>query len=898
MLSKNRKGEMMKKILILIAMIGIASGGQAAVTTAITQSPGAGTNVNLTAAPNLGWGYATNSLVSSPVFDNTQTNGLVPASAGESGLSSSSKDYGWTFTFIDGTSPATATAAASDGNAAGPADGEHWDITFTNIVSSTETRRVTLYLGGYANTPGGDRVDVTVSSTLTGGSSDETGVDRTISAQDGTVDDITKICTGVYTVDFSSATETDLVLQGLISNCSGGRNVAVCGYRIQTVLSQPTGLVATPSNNAALLDWDDNTDGALFDSYTVYRSTNSGSYASALETDLTSSDYVDTTAANGTTYYYVVAAVDTNGVESALSAEASVLPFNPSNLAPVFNDDPIVEPNAEVGTAYSSTIADHASDPDSGPNPLTFSLVSAQDWLFVASDGGLSGTPEPGDAGTNTFTVAVSDGATNDTTTLQITVDPDTTAPAAPTGLSAAADGDVVRLDWDDNTEPDLDVYNVYRSTTSGSYGATPVASVTRSVYVDRDAPLGTEVFYVVKASDGSLESSAGNETNATPTSIGTNLLEVTFGSANDGLAGFTQSSTNSPNFWTDPIPSNSVEFTTAEAGLVNNSLLKETVLPDREFGAAYRIEGIISWAAEADRNNRQGIYLFGNVADLGVEPIEFVEDGVTNTIPDSEKETGALGLNWNSDDEDIVFNTIGIGDGADPKNISSSFVPQENSVYDEEVTFRADIVFTNTAGTNQIVVTYTMFNQFGGTLGSDTITKALVKDDYKGDYFGFAGRTRQDGGTDSVANYKYFRIVQTAESSGGGLDDYEQWLQDNGLPTDTAEDADSDDDGVKDLFEFATGGDPDDDTITGTAPVLTELGGSYIYTYGKDSTVTIIDYTVETTTNLLDSGSWTNSGTALLGDDGGSPITLVSNSVDTVTDEKFIRLKVERNDQ
>lgn len=57
--------------------------------------------------------------------------------------------------------------------------------------------------------------------------------------------------------------------------------------------------------------------------YNVYRSTNSGSYGSALATNVALSEYTDETVQDNTTYYYVVTAVDTSGNESGFSNEAS-----------------------------------------------------------------------------------------------------------------------------------------------------------------------------------------------------------------------------------------------------------------------------------------------------------------------------------------------------------------------------------------------------------------------------------------------------------------------------------------------------------------------------------------------------------------------------------------------
>ncbi|MGJ8639765.1 MAG: carbohydrate-binding protein [Opitutaceae bacterium] len=93
----------------------------------------------------------------------------------------------------------------------------------------------------------------------------------------------------------------------------------------------------------------------------------------------------------------------------------------PVNNPPVFTNDPISSSNATEGAAYSSTIANSATDADS--DPLTYSKVSGPAWLSVANDGTLSGTPSSSDVGANSFTVAASDGVASDTATLDITVD-------------------------------------------------------------------------------------------------------------------------------------------------------------------------------------------------------------------------------------------------------------------------------------------------------------------------------------------------------------------------------------------------------------------------------------------------------------------------------------------
>jgi fibronectin type 3 domain-containing protein len=89
----------------------------------------------------------------------------------------------------------------------------------------------------------------------------------------------------------------------------------------------PNGVTATPGNGAVTLRWSAAT-GAT--SYHLKRSTsNAGNYTQIAAP--TFAGYTDVGVKNGTTYYYVVSAVDTAG-ESGNSAQVSV---KPSNLPPV-----------------------------------------------------------------------------------------------------------------------------------------------------------------------------------------------------------------------------------------------------------------------------------------------------------------------------------------------------------------------------------------------------------------------------------------------------------------------------------------------------------------------------------------------------------------------------------
>jgi fibronectin type 3 domain-containing protein len=92
----------------------------------------------------------------------------------------------------------------------------------------------------------------------------------------------------------------------------------------------PTGLTANSGIGIVLLNWNDNSE-PDFNGYNVYRSTTSGSgYVKLNSSLLDSSDYTDTNVVKETTYYYVVTAVDTAGLESVNSGEVSATPSNPA----------------------------------------------------------------------------------------------------------------------------------------------------------------------------------------------------------------------------------------------------------------------------------------------------------------------------------------------------------------------------------------------------------------------------------------------------------------------------------------------------------------------------------------------------------------------------------------
>lgn len=93
----------------------------------------------------------------------------------------------------------------------------------------------------------------------------------------------------------------------------------------------PLGLAANPGNGRVLLNWDA-VAGAT--GYNLMSSTNSGGSYSRIAFGLSGTAFTNSALSNGTTYYYVVSALNANG-ESQTSAEVSAKPAAPGR--PVFS---------------------------------------------------------------------------------------------------------------------------------------------------------------------------------------------------------------------------------------------------------------------------------------------------------------------------------------------------------------------------------------------------------------------------------------------------------------------------------------------------------------------------------------------------------------------------------
>jgi titin len=95
------------------------------------------------------------------------------------------------------------------------------------------------------------------------------------------------------------------------------------------------------------------------------------------------------------------------------------------------------------------------------------------------------------------------------------------TAPGAPTSLTAEAISGHILLGWTAPSGGGVSNYLIYRGTTAGGEGATPIAKVSLgTIYQDDNVVAGTTYFYKVKANNTFGMSDFSNEASATIESI------------------------------------------------------------------------------------------------------------------------------------------------------------------------------------------------------------------------------------------------------------------------------------------------------------------------------------------------------------------------------------------
>jgi hypothetical protein len=308
--------------------------------------------------------------------------------------------------------------------------------------------------------------------------------------------------------------------------------------------------------------------------YNVKRAASSGGPYSTVASGIAATNFTDAGLTNGSTYYYVVSAL--NGVlESASSGWVSATPAAPPSI--IYNPataDSGTSPGSIVSGSFLQTPAqdgvyEELRETQQGGNPRKARSLLTHTWTFQVAAGashvfkvdafhspnsegddfqfsysldGSSFTPmltvtKTADGAEESYTfpqslsgtvyVRVSDtdssqgNASLDTlwvdwlSILTVSGGTDVEPPLPPTGLSATVAANNVNLDWANNTEIDLAGYRVYRSATSGGpYSEISGSLLAASQYTD--APGTGTFYYIVKAEDTNANvSNASSEVSA-----------------------------------------------------------------------------------------------------------------------------------------------------------------------------------------------------------------------------------------------------------------------------------------------------------------------------------------------------------------------------------------------
>ena len=321
------------------------------------------------------------------------------------------------------------------------------------------------------------------------------------------------------------------VVQAVASDGTLSTDSAPTAATPAATLIAPTSLHASPGNGLVSLSW---ASSANATGYTVLRGTTAGSYV-PVATGLVGTAYIDTTANNGTLYYYVVQADGASG-NSPDSAPVTATPSAPPSTPST--------PSATAGNGYVTLTWNITSGAQN--YNVKRATTSGGPYTIIATTTTATYTDLTASNGTTYFYVVSALSATG----VQSTDSPQASSmpvapPAVPTGLKASAGNASVTLNW--TASAGASSYNLLRGSVAGTY-ATTISVLTNS-YSDTTVANGATYYYAVQAvgpTGSSTPSSAVSAAPAAPpltptglTASGGNASVTLDWSASSGATGY-----------------------------------------------------------------------------------------------------------------------------------------------------------------------------------------------------------------------------------------------------------------------------------------------------------------------------------------------------------------------
>ena len=364
-----------------------------------------------------------------------------------------------------------------------------------------------------------------------------------------------------------------------VSTASSPLQVALSGTG-SSAPGTPTGVSAVPAGSGTIgLSWIASSGTAPI-TYNIYRGTTSGGEGTTpVATNITATTYADAMVTSGTTYYYKISAINSIGAsaesaETSAKVESVVVQIDAGGAAvgtfaadEYFNTGTEFRTSTTISTAGTADPAPEAvyqsvryapaftySIPglSAGGNytvrlhfaELTFtgsgqrvfnvtlngtSVLSNFDIYSAAGGTDVALVKQFNTTASNSGNIVISftQGTADNPAVAGIEIlsagGASGMAPSVPANLTATAGNASVALTWTASTGSAPITYNVYRGTTTGGEGSTPLASNLTSVtYTDTSAINGSAYYYTVSATNSAATSGQSSQASAKPQAPGT----------------------------------------------------------------------------------------------------------------------------------------------------------------------------------------------------------------------------------------------------------------------------------------------------------------------------------------------------------------------------------------
>jgi glucosylceramidase len=365
----------------------------------------------------------------------------------------------------------------------------------------------------------------------------------------------TNVATGITSTTYTNTALTNgttyyyVVSAVNAAGSSGNSNQAsATPQNVVTIPTAPTNLTATSGNTQISLSW---TASSGATSYTVKRATTSGGSYTNVAAGIASTTYVNTGLTNGTTYYYVVSAVNSAG-SSGNSNQVSAIPASVNTInafatieAENFNSMTGVQTESCSDTGGGSDIGWTDANDFIVFNNIDFGSGSLSVDARIASAATFTGTAEFrlgsttgtriatisfGNTGgwqtwiTRNATVTGATGVKNLYIVFQggagignlnwIKFNPNS-APQPPTNLTTIVGNGQLSIRWAASLLANF--YTLKRSTSASGPFSVIASNLSSTGYTNTGLTNGTTYYYVVSASNAIGESSNSTVVSATP---------------------------------------------------------------------------------------------------------------------------------------------------------------------------------------------------------------------------------------------------------------------------------------------------------------------------------------------------------------------------------------------